>query len=119
MNRPPEKIPKMKIYISGPVTGTTDYIERFARTEKHLSSSFGREGKIEIFNPVRHIINTLRNPEELGWPFIMSILQEELKHGNYTHIYLMSGWEKSDGAVVERIYAKRLGMDFIYELDRE
>ena len=32
---------KMKIYISGPVTGTNDYIERFAKTEKHLSSSFG------------------------------------------------------------------------------
>ena len=28
---------KMKIYISGPVTGTSDYIERFAKTEKHLS----------------------------------------------------------------------------------
>ena len=117
MNQPHNT--KMKIYISGPVTGTSDYIDRFARTEKHLSSSFCREGKIEIFNPVRHIINTLRNPEEIGWPFIMQILLDELRYGNYTHIYLMSGWEKSEGAVIEKCYAKRLGMDFIYEIDRE
>lgn len=106
---------KMKIYISGPVTGTTDYIERFAKTEKHLSSSFG---KIEIFNPVRHIINTLRKPEEIGWPFIMSILLDELCYGNYTHIYLMQGWQNSSGAVIEQCYAKRLGMEFIYEVER-
>ena len=106
---------KMKIYISGPVTGTSDYIERFAKTEKHLSSSFG---KIEIFNPVRHIINTLRNPEEIGWPFIMSILLDELRYGNFTHIYLMQGWQNSSGAVIEQCYAKRLGMEFIYEVER-
>ena len=107
---------KMKIYISGPVTGTTDYIERFAKTEKHLSSSFG---KIEIFNPVRYIINTLRKPEEIGWPFIMSILLDELCYGNYTHIYLMQGWQNSEGAVIEKCYAKRLGMEFIYEAERD
>ena len=106
---------KMKIYISGPVTGTTDYIERFAKTEKHLSSSFG---KIEIFNPVRYIINTLRKPEEIGWPFIMSILLDELRYGNYTHIYLMQGWQKSEGAFIEKCYAKRLGMDVIYEVEK-
>ena len=106
---------KMKIYISGPVTGTTDYIERFAKTEKHLSSSFG---KVEIFNPVRHIINTLRNPEEIGWPFIMQILLDELRYGNFTHIYLMNGWQNSSGAVIEQCYAKRLGMEFIYEVER-
>ena len=106
---------KMKIYISGPVTGTNDYIERFAKTEKHLSSSFG---KIEIFNPVRYIINTLRKPEEIGWPFIMSILLDELRYGNFTHIYLMQGWQNSSGAVIEQCYAKRLGMEFIYEVER-
>ena len=109
---------KMKIYISGPgpVTGTSDYIERFARTEKHLSSSFG---KVEVFNPVRHIINTFRHPEEIGWPFIMSVLLDELRYGNFTHIYLMQGWQSSEGAVIEKCYAKRLGMDIIYEVERD
>ena len=107
---------KMKVYISGPVTGTSDYIERFAKTEKHLSSSFG---KIEIFNPVRHIINTFRHPEEIGWPFIMNVLLDELRYGNFTHIYLMQGWQNSSGAVIEQCYAKRLGMDIIYEVERD
>ena len=106
---------KMKIYISGPVTGTNDYIERFAKTEKHLSSAFG---KVEVFNPVRHIINTFRHPEEIGWPFIMSVLLDELRYGNFTHIYLMQGWQSSEGAVIEKCYAKRLGMDIIYEVEK-
>ena len=53
------------------------------------------------------------------WPIIMSILLDELCYGNYTHIYLMQGWQNSSGAVIEQCYAKRLGMEFIYEVERD
>ena len=28
----------MKVYISGPITGTTDYMERFSEAQKHIES---------------------------------------------------------------------------------
>lgn len=102
---------KTKIYISGAVSGTDDYIDRFAHAEKNLNASFPGI----VFNPVRHIYQTFKNPEELEWDFIMSILLDELRHGDYTHIFMLCGWEKSSGAKIEHEWSKKLGMVIIYE----
>lgn len=51
---------KQSIYICGcgPVSGTDDYVERFAECEKRLSQSWG----VIIVNPVRFLQIKYNNP---------------------------------------------------------
>lgn len=104
---------KNKIYISGPISNTPDYIERFSAAEKNLSSPV-----TEVFNPVRYTQSIFTNPEEVPWIVLMEILINKLKYNNFTHMYMMKGWQESDGAVIERAYARKLGIELIYEVEK-
>lgn len=84
----------MRVYISGAITGTNDYRERFARAEDHLK----RMGHTPV-NPVK----------------ISDVITEMLPdatHDDYMAIdltllnrcdaiYMLHGWENSKGAVIE------------------
>lgn len=84
-----------RIYISGPITGTTDYKERFGKVEELL------KGKgYEVLNPA--VLNeilpvTTQYEEYMSMSYCMLDMCDS--------IYMMPGWEKSMGANRELGYA--------------
>lgn len=89
----------MKIYISGKITGTTDYMERFAAAEEKLVA----EGHTPI-NPAKVNSNL---PEGTTWAEYMDVSLVLL--GMCTAIYMLKGWEDSRGARVEFNEATKRG----------
>lgn len=96
---------KTRIYISGKITGTDDYIERFKVVEHKLIAQ-----GYETVNPAQ----------------MLSLLPTSTTHKEYMHvsyalldicdgIYLMDGWKDSKGAVLEYDYALEKGLMVLYE----
>lgn len=85
----------MKIYISGPITGTEDYMERFQTAEEKLAA----EGHM-VYNPAA--INDMM-PEGTTYEEYMRVSFCLLDMAEA--IYMMDGWEKSKGAMREMHYA--------------
>ena len=96
---------KTRIYISGKITGTDDYIHRFCQAEQELINMY-----YEIVNPAT----------------MLSLLPTSTTHAEYMHvsyalldicdgIYLMDGWRDSKGAMMEYDYALRKGLMVLYE----
>ena len=91
----------MKIYISGRITGTNDYRERFSEAEELIR----RRGH-EPVNPVK--LDQIFNPATTTWTQFMLASLGILRacHG----IYLMPGWEDSKGARLEHDEAVRCSL---------
>lgn len=92
-----------KIYISGKITGTTDYIQRFERAEKALS-------KYIVINPAK--VNA-QLPKETTWEEYMKMSMCMLKMCNA--IYMLKGWEDSKGAELEHEFAKSKNYKIFFE----
>ena len=90
----------IKVFISGPISGTADYKERFAEAEEKLKS----KGFV-VINPVK-VTESL--PEDTDWSEYMNITAPLLKMCQC--IYQLKGWEKSGGAVIEYVWATKLGL---------
>lgn len=90
----------MKIYISGPVTGTEDYMERFAAVEKEMEA----EG-YDVINPAK--INKHLPAPATSYEEYMKVSLLLLSFAD--EIYMMRGWERSRGASLEYEYAKTMG----------
>ena len=94
-----------RVYISGAITGTTDYMERFASIESKLLSL-----GYEVVNPstiLSHIPITSTHDEYMHISYaLMDICNS---------IYMMDGWEKSKGANLEHDYAIDKEMNFVYD----
>lgn len=95
----------MKIYISGPITGTKNYMERFKRAEETLKA----EG------------HTVINPAKVN-----AELPEGTTHKEYMKIslcmldmceavFMLKGWEESKGAGMEFEYATLNKITIIFE----
>ena len=84
-----------RIYISGKITGTTDYMERFANAEKELTE----KGYI-VVNPAK--VNA-QLPPDTSYRFYMSMSITMLSYCD--EIYMLQGWELSNGANQEYKYA--------------
>ena len=93
----------IKIYISGKITGTTDYIQRFERAEKAISNYI-------VINPAR--VNA-QLPKETTWEEYMQMSMTMLKMCNA--IYMLNGWEYSKGAILEYNYAVENNYKIIFE----
>lgn len=98
---------QMRIFISGPITGTKDYLERFAAAERELS----RQG-YEVINPAKVLAIV---PIELSWDRCMDITIALLRECDA--IYMLDKWEWSAGARVEHEYADKAGYRMLYQKD--
>ena len=87
----------MKIYISGPVTGTTDYKERFEAAEKELT-----DAGYEAVNPIKD------KPEGQTWEWYMK--KDLAQMLECDGLYVLEGWNESDGASLEVSLACELKM---------
>jgi hypothetical protein len=90
------------IYISGKITGTSDYMDRFAKAEKAL-----RAKGWEVVNPAKENL-----PKNLPW-------EEYMKHdvkllAGCDAIYMLDGWRQSRGACLERELALNLKLEVLY-----
>lgn len=90
----------MRVYISGSITGTDDYIERFSIIESGLKGM-----GFEVVNPAA----------------VNARLPAGFSHDDYMHvcfamldlcdaIFMLSGWERSDGATREAAYAAAMNI---------
>lgn len=92
----------MHIYISGPITGTADYIRRFTEAENTLL----KMGYSPI-NPVSY------SPVGESWEYYMR--QDIMKLMYCDSIYMLKGWRRSKGARLEYKIAREMGFKIIYE----
>ena len=95
----------MTIYISGAITGTTDYEERFKAAEQRM-----REDGYDVINPAA--ISALL-PKGMPWSAYMEVMLPLMKYCDA--IYLLKGWHQSSGARIELEYAIKLGLDVMEE----
>ena len=88
----------MKLYLSGAITGTDDYLDRFSMAEKSL------EVEHTIINPAK--VNA-QLPSDTNYEdyMKMSFCMLDMCDG----IYLLKGWEKSCGSNRELGYAMAKG----------
>lgn len=91
----------MRVYISGPITGTEDYIERFKEEEKLIRE----EGNIP-YNPAA--VNSML-PEETTYEEYMKV--SLMLMDMCDAVQLLPGWKNSVGA--NREYGYALGKDKI------
>ena len=86
----------MIIFLSGPIRSDPNYFEHFAQVEERIGTMTA--GKHEIINPARFMY-----PEEVkaGWheKQIMEVCKAYLNMADA--IYLLRGWENSDGSKEE------------------
>ena len=85
----------MRVYISGPITGTDDYMERFAKAEEQL-----KKAGYSVINPAK--VNSMM-PEDTTYEEYMKMSFAMLDMCEI--IYMLKGWEKSSGANREYGYA--------------
>ena len=94
----------MKVYISGKITGTTDYKERFARAEEILKSQ-GHEAV--------NLCCIDDGGEAKPWEWYMRRCIPLLTECD--GIYLLKGWDASKGARLEWLIACDLDMAIFTE----
>lgn len=98
-----------RIYLSGAITGTEDYMMRFDAAEEKLAA-YGHA----VVNPAK--VNQML-PADTPYEVYMKMSLVMLDMCDA--IYLMKGWEKSKGANREYGYALGKHMEIIFEDDVE
>lgn len=92
------------IYISGKITGTNDYLDRFETVEHDLILQ-----GYDVINPAK--VNDELPETTYGNYMKMSLCMLSM----CDTIYMMSGWETSIGAKLEWEFAKANNYTIIYQ----
>ena len=98
----------MRVYISGPITGVSDYMEKFELAEKELI-----EKGFAVVNPAK--IN-YGMPEDMTYEEYMEIDIRLIDLCDA--IYMIRGWEMSSGANREYGYALGKGKVIMGHLEK-
>ena len=96
----------MKIYISGAITDTDDYMERFAAMEEYLVA----QGHT-VINPAKVNANL---PTDTTWEEYMRMSM--LMLGMCDTICMLNGWGKSRGANREYLWALDHNYSVMFEV---
>lgn len=97
-----------KVYISGPITGTDNFVERFAMAEWML-----RQKGYTVMNPASAARLSEMPPATTAWEEYMG---DDLKMiATADAIYLLKGWENSRGAKIEYNVAVGMGKQIMHE----
>lgn len=110
-NNKKNKMTPKKIYISGKITGTDDYMQRFEKVENTLNNMFPG---VSIINPAK--VNAAM-PIDTTYDQYMAMSFTMLDMCDT--IYMMSGWEHSNGARKEKLRAEILGLNVLYQTIEE
>lgn len=95
----------MKVYISGKISGASDYLERFAQAEAMLAAK-----GYTVINPAK-VCDHL--PKSLTWEEYMAVTLSMLVIADA--VYFLRGWRDSGGAVIERGVADDMGKEILWE----
>ena len=100
-----QKVENMKIYLSGKISGTdlTHTCKRFSDVATTLRA-LGHE----VINPLCNGLSETDPWEDHMAKDIIDLLQCE-------GIYMLQGWEDSQGARIEHAIAKEIGLKVMYE----
>lgn len=95
-----------KIYLSGKITGLP-YEE--ALKKFNLAENIAKTISLEVVNPM-----TIEHNHDLSWE---SYMKQDLKAMlDCDSIYMLSNWEDSKGATIERDLAIKLNLSVYHEL---
>lgn len=97
-----------KVYLSGPVSGTKDYVDRFVKMEILIRRNFY---DLDVVNPVR----VMAQMPESDYKQYIKLSLQLLDDCDY--ICILNGAENSKGAQLEAAYAQCMGIEIIYEED--
>lgn len=95
----------IKIYISGAISGTTDYQERFEEAETEL-----KKMGYSVINPAK--INAML-PKDTTWEEYMKMSICMLEMCDY--IYMLKNWENSKGACMEMRKALESNITLLFQ----
>lgn len=93
------------VYISGKITGTDDYLQRFEAAENHLNNM----DILDIINPAK--VNSFLPELSYSQYIKMSLCMLEM----CDTIYMLKNWENSVGAKLEWEFAKANNYKIMYE----
>lgn len=99
----------MRVYISGPITGTNDYIKRFCKAE-HKLIMMG----YSVINPVA--INS-NMPKDITYEEMMN--HDFLLIDMCDSIYMLDKWRQSCGATREYNYSLAKEKNILFENESE
>ena len=109
--------PRVKIYISGPVSMYHDDAKALSifdgatkELQKELDDKYG-EDKYFVINPVRFNLTEYVGLSDMNWGDYM--VGDILLLSACKYIYMLPNWEKSSGATMERDFAMRNGIKIL------
>ena len=99
------KVENMKIYLSGKISGTDlDYVRRLFDKVATTLRALGHQ-----------VINPLCNGLSEADPWEDHIAKDIINLMDCEGIYMLQGWEDSQGARIEHAVAKEIGLKVMYE----
>lgn len=103
---------KKTVYLSGPISGRSrlDVASRFRAAAVDIAHRLAERGEsAQIVSPAD------MEGWGLSWETYMGIAETILRSGEIDVIYMMAGWEDSEGAVLEQAWARLENIEILYE----